>query len=119
MAIKCDFNLHGATIPNAYVRVHEISGSRHHGWNALICAYSDAHKAKTYRQEPMLQFNIRIPYVEGQDPFPLMYEELAKHPFISCPVRIDDVPTPPGEGEAETQSGGNGDKPDRPPTTQP
>jgi hypothetical protein len=63
------------------LRITSIWGNKATGWNAFVGVYKTP-KAK----DPYDTFSVKAPYVAGQNPFPALYEEVAKLPFVQDAV---------------------------------
>lgn len=88
MAIITNFITHDKTIENAYLRVDRIWGSKQEGWNGWMGVYASEEASKS-EQTLVPAVHISTPYIEGENPFTLLYAEITnRYPVVASPVEV-------------------------------
>lgn len=76
MSIKANFS--GVkNVQNATLRIERIWGSKAEGWHATVAVYSPG--------QNLIEslFQVSAKYVDGVNPFDILYSEVGKLPFVS------------------------------------
>lgn len=92
MAITLEFTWRGVVLPNAYVRLDDIRGSKlstrpmpQQGstgvWHSVVGIYADSVAATQH--PPVLTLDVSIPFVTDEAPMPLLYAMLKTMPEFS------------------------------------
>lgn len=77
MSIKATYKTGTITILGATIKLDRIWGSKVEGWNAWVNVIGTASYI------PLATFSVRTEYVEGQNPYEALYEEVSKLPFLT------------------------------------
>lgn len=78
MAIRATFKDSSKTIPDAYLKIDRIWGSKLENWNAWINVYSNETS-----KEALTTFSVHAPYVEDENPYVALYTALSNLSFLS------------------------------------
>lgn len=60
MGIKVGIKHRGAALPEAYMRLGQINGSKRNGWSGQVQVYTDKATADT-NEQPITEFNVSAP----------------------------------------------------------
>lgn len=75
--LKIDSSGDGVPIAGAYFRVSDIRGDKDSGYSALVRVYKNQAVRMADAGDdisPDSRFRVSIAYVEGQDPYPALYD---------------------------------------------
>lgn len=75
MAISCNYDFKGLTIPSAYIRVDHLFGGKRGNWGANVGVY-----ASSEHSDPITQFGINAAYVADEIPLVTLYRALKEVP---------------------------------------
>jgi hypothetical protein len=77
MAVFASYKDSVLNLPNCFIRLSRIWGSKNEGWNAWADVY-----AKQGDKEPKTKFHIIVPYVEDENPFVALYNAMVGLSFL-------------------------------------
>jgi len=78
MGVTATYANNGHVLPEAYIRISRIWGSKEEGWNAWVAVYE---KEGDENHKDMV--HVHAPYEDGGNPFKLLYAKVEKMPCIS------------------------------------
>lgn len=81
MAIACNYDYKGLTVPSAYIRVDHLFGGKRGGWGANIGIY-----ASSEQQDPITQMGVNAAYVANESPLVTLYHALKELPAFAGAV---------------------------------
>lgn len=92
MAITLNLPYLGLLIPNAYIRIDQVTGGKREGgpvpdspklaiWRGTAGVY-----ASKEQDQPILQAFVIVPFISDQSPFPALYEALKLLPEFAGSV---------------------------------
>jgi hypothetical protein len=60
MAIQTNYDFHGVTVPNVYIRIDRVMGGKSQGWSGVALVYKDK---QTFEENgsPIAEVNLPIP----------------------------------------------------------
>ena len=87
MGLKASFRQNdGTLLKNKYIKIVRIWGAKSEGWNAFVGVYD-----KQTDQSPISQFHVAVPYVENENPYIRLYNEVVNNSLL-CDV-VNEVET--------------------------
>lgn len=86
MAIHATFHNTGGSYTNVYIKLSRIWGSKDEQWNAWVDVYESL-----LNMHSLATFSIQAPYVEGENPYTVLYTALSLLPQLSDVVHDVDI----------------------------
>ena len=74
------------TVESCYCKIVRIWGSKEEGWNAWVGIFKD----KKNMQSPLFSYPINNPYVDGKNPFEILYPVAILDPRLTN-VKNDEI----------------------------
>ena len=98
MAIKGNYSDGSGVHENVTLKLTRIWGSKSENWNAWVVVL-----AKESDVKPITTFSIQAPYVDGENPYPALYNALMKLDSVQN-AKSDVVPEPVQQPKVKSET---------------